>query len=146
MKSISRRFVALLLVVATVCCMIIPVAAAESDNGVAPAASAYISGVWAGAVGSNGTVTVNFSIYATGTMTSLGATCIEIWNSGGTVSKTFYPSTTGGMTGYNSSSYASAVTWYNATPGSKYYAVVYYQATNSSGHDTSSYITTYTYA
>ena len=141
-----KRFVALLLAVATVCCMIIPVAATEGDNGVAPAASAYINVVWADAVGSNGTVTVNFSISATGKMTSLGATCIEIWNSGGTVSKTFYPSTTGGMTGYNSAYYQSAVTWYNATPGSKYYAVVYYQATNSSGHDTSSYITTYTYA
>ena len=146
MKSISRRFVALLLVIATVCCMIIPVAAAEGDNGVAPAASAYISGVWAEAVGSSGTVKVNFSISATGTMTSLGATCIEIWNSGGTVSKSFYPYTTGGMTGYNRSSYASSVTWYNATPGSKYYAVVYYQATNSSGHDTAVYTTAYTYA
>ena len=146
MKSISRRFISLLLVVATVLCMIIPVAAAEADNGVAPAASAYIGSVWASAVGSNGTVTVNFSITATGTMTSLGATCIEIWNSGGTVSKTFYPSTTGGMTGYNSARYSSHVTWYNATPGSKYYAVVYYHATNSSGYDTSSYVTTYTYA
>ena len=146
MKSISRRFISLLLVVATVVCMIIPVAAAEGDNGVAPAASAYISGVWASAVGSNGTVTVNFSITATGTMTSLGATEIRIKNSAGTTVKVFQPSTTGGMTGYNRGYFQSAVTWYNATPGSKYYAVVYYQATNSSGGDSSSYITAYTYA
>lgn len=146
MKTISRQFVALLLVIATVCCMVIPASAAEGDNGVAPSASAYINVVWAEAVGSSGTVRVNFSISATGTMTSLGATCIEIWNSGGTVSKTFYPGTTGGMTGYSRSSYSSNVTWYNATPGSKYYAVVYYQATNSSGHDTAVYTTAYTYA
>lgn len=146
MKILSRRLLAMVLVVATIFCMIVPASAATGEDEVAPAASAYINGVWAQAIGSNGTVKVNFSISATGTMTSLGATKIQIWNSGGTVSKTFYPSTTGGMTGYNRSSYASAVTWYNATPGSKYYAVVYYSASNSSGYDTAVYTTTYTYA
>ena len=146
MKSISRRLLSVLLAVVTVVCMIVPAYAATGEDEVSPAASAYIDGVWAQAIGSNGTVTVNFSIYATGTMTSLGATKIQIWNSGGTVSKTFYPSTTGGMTGYNRSSFASAVTWYNANPGSKYYAVVYYQANNSSGADSAYYVTTYTYA
>lgn len=136
----------MLLVVATVFCMIVPVSAATGEDEVAPAASAYINGVWAEAVGSNGTVTVNFSISATGTMTSLGASKIQIWNSGGTVSKTFFPSTTGGMTGYSRAYYSGSVTWYNATPGAKYYAVVYYQATNSSGGDSSSYVTAYTYA
>lgn len=146
MNILSRRLLAMVLVVVTIFCMIVPASAATGEDEVAPAASAYINGVWAQAIGSNGTVKVNFSISATGTMTSLGATKIQIWNSGGTVSKTFYPATTGGMTGYNRSSYASAVTWYNATPGSKYYAVVYYSASNSSGHDTATYITTYTYA
>lgn len=145
MKGVSRRVFAVLLVIATICCMISPASAAGED-AVAPAASAYINAVWAQAIGSDGTVTVNFSITATGTMTSLGATEIQIRNSSGSVVKAFYPSTTGGMTGYSRSYYQSSVTWYNATAGAKYYAVVYYQATNSSGGDSSSYVTTYTYA
>ena len=146
MKSISRRLIAMMLIAATIFCMIIPVSAANMEDEVSPAASAYIDAVWAEAVGSNGTVKVNFSISATGKMTSLGATEIRIVNSSGTTVKTFYPSTTGGMTGYSRDYYYGSVTWYYATPGAKYYAVVYYQATNSSGHDTSSYITAYTYA
>lgn len=146
MKTISRRLISMLLAITTVLCMIVPASAANNESEISPAASAYINTVWAEAVGSSGTVRVNFSISATGTMTSLGASYIEICNSSGTPVKAFYPSTTGGMTGYSSSSYSSHVTWYNATPGAKYYAVVYYQATNSSGHDTSSYVTAYTYA
>lgn len=146
MKTISRRLLAVLLITATVFAMMVPVSAANGEDEVAPAASAYIDVVWAEAVGSSGTVRVNFSITATGNMTSLGATYIEICNAAGTPVKWFYPSTTGGMTGYSRSYYASHVTWYDATPGAKYYAIVYYQATNNSGHDTSVYTTAYTYA
>lgn len=146
MKAISRRFISMLLIVSAILCMIIPASAANNESELSPAASAYINTVWAEAVGSSGTVRVNFSITATRSMTSLGASCIEIYNSSGTTVKTFYPSTTGGMTGYSTAAYSSHVTWYNATPGAKYYAVVYYHATNSSGHDTSSYVTAYTYA
>ena len=146
MKAISRRLLAMLLITATVFCMIVPVSAANGDDGVAPAASAYIDAVWAQAIGDDGSVRVNFSITATGKMTSLGATYIEIRNSSDTPVKAFYPSTTSGMTGYNKSYFSGHVIWNNATPGAKYYAVVYYQATNSSGHDTSSYVTAYTYA
>ena len=146
MKPTLRRFVSMLLVVATILCMIIPVSAADNNSDVAPAASAYINTVWAEAVGSDGTVRVNFSISATCTMTSLGASEIQIKNSSGTTVKTFYPSTTGGMTGYSRASYSSSVTWYYATEGAKYYAVVYFQATNSSGADSDAYVTAYTYA
>ena len=146
MKAISRRLLAMLLITATVFCMIVPVSAANGDDGVAPAASAYINVVWAEAIGDDGSVRVNFSITATGKMTSLGATYIEIRNSAGTPVKGFYPSTTSGMMGSNKSYYSSNVVWNNATPGAKYYAVVYYAASNSSGHDTAVYTTTYTYA
>lgn len=146
MKSIPRRLLAMLLITAAVFCIIIPVSAANGDDGVAPAASAYINGVWAEAIGNNGSVCVNFSITATRTMTSLGATYIEICNSSGTPVKSFYPAITSGMTGYNKVYYSSSVTWYGATPGAKYYAIVYYQASNSSGGDSAVYTTAYTYA
>lgn len=144
MKALSRRLISVLLVICMISCMIIPASAANGESGVAPAASAYIDVVWAEAVGGSGTLTVNFSISATGNMTSLGATQIQIVNASGNTVKTFYSSSTGGMTGYSRSYYSSHVTWYSATAG-KYYAIVYYQATNSSGHDTSSYVTAYTY-
>ena len=146
MKAISRRLLAMLLITATVFCMIVPVSAANGDDGVAPAASAYIGAVWAEAIGDNGSVRVNFSITATGKMTSLGATYIEIRNSAGTTVKAFEPTTTGGMVGYNKSYYSSNVVWYNATPGARYYAVVYYMANNSSGGDSAVYTTAFTYA
>lgn len=146
MKAISRHLLAMLLITATMFCMIVPVSAANGDDGVAPAASAYINGVWAEAIGDNGSVRVNFSITATGKMTSLGATTVEIRNSSGTVVKAFYPTTTSGMMGYNKYYYSSNVVWNNATPGAKYYAVVYYAANNSSGGDSAAYTTAYTYA
>ena len=146
MKAMFRRIIVMMLVVSTIMCMIVPASAANSNSDVSPAASAYINGVWAEAVGSDGDVRVNFSISATGTMTSLGASKIQIKDSSDTIVKTFYASTSGGMTGYSRSSYSSHVIWYDATPGAKYYAVVYFQATNSSGGDSSTYTTTYTYA
>lgn len=146
MKAIFRRMISMLLIVVTIFCMVVPASAANDDQEVSPAASAYINGVWAEAIGSNGTVCVNFSISATRVMTSLGASEIQIRNSSGTTVKTFYPSTTGGMTGYSRAYYSSSVTWYNATAGAKYYAVIYYHATDSSGYDTSTYTTAYTYA
>lgn len=107
-------------------------------------ASNYISRCSASAsAAGSGKVTVTFTINATGVMTSLGATKVEIKNSSGTTIKTYNHTDTGysSMMGSNRSTYTSSVT-YSGAVGATYYAVVYFKAANSSGSDTDS-ITTY---
>ena len=146
MKPTLRHFVAMMLIASIFMCMIVPISAANNGSDVSPAASAYINGVWAEAVGSDGQVRVNFSITATRDMDNLGASVIMIKNSSGTTVKAFYASVRAELTGYNRSYYSNHVIWYDATPGAKYYAVVYFQATKGSGGDSSTYTTAYTYA
>lgn len=92
----------------------------------------------------SGKVTVSFSITGTSTMTSIGATKIEIKNSSGTTIKTYLNTDVGcsSMMGSNRTTYSSSVT-YQGVAGVTYYAVVYFKAGNSSGSDTDS-VTTYT--
>lgn len=144
MNNRLKRILALMLVVITVYAMTIPVTAANTNDSVSPRASAYINTVWASASKSGGTVTVKFSITGTNTMSSLGATTIEIKNSSGYTVKLFKSSTTSDMMGYNQGYYSSSVTWDGAESGKKYYAIVYYKASLGSGYDTTSYTTEYT--
>jgi hypothetical protein len=146
MKNKFFRLVVMTLVLAMLLPMVLPVSAADSDIGISPASSSYISAVWASATGSNGKITVEFDITGTSRMTSLGATKVQIKDSSGTTVKTFYSSTTSGMIGYNKSYYYSTVTYNGATSGKKYYAVVSFKAANSSGSDTDTYVTAYTTA
>ena len=144
MKRKSFRLFAILLVLSMLCAIPAPVAAFDSTvDTIAPRASYYIAATYASISENNGTVTVSFDITATGKMTSVGATMIRIKDSSGATVKTFYSSSTSGMMGYNLISYASSVT-YNGTAGAKYYAVVSFKAENSSGSDTTSYVTSYT--
>lgn len=99
--------------------------------------SDYITTASANITGGSGTITVRFSIKATGSMSTLGASKIEIKNSSGTTVKTFYSSTTTGMTTSSARSYSSSVT-YSGTVGSQYYAVVYFTASNKNGSDSTS--------
>lgn len=146
MKKHTKHIISILLVIAILCTMIVPVSATDRDDSVSPRASSYIYVVWADANGSNGQITVDFSITATGKMTSLGATSIEIINSSGQTVKTFVRSTTPSMMGSNQTYYSSSVTYTGATAGQKYYANVYFKASNNSGSDTTSYTTDYTTA
>lgn len=144
MNNRLKRILAFMLVAITVYAMTIPVTAANTNDTVSPRASAYINTVWASASKSGGTVTVKFSITGTNTMSSLGATTIAIYNSSGTVVKSFSSSTTSGMMGYNKMYHNSSVSWDGAESGKKYYAIVFYKASLGSGYDTTSYTTEYT--
>jgi hypothetical protein len=104
--------------------------------------SQYISSTSASISANSGVITVSFNIIATGTMTSVGATKVQIKDSGGNTVKTFYSSTTAGMMGYNRIIYSGSVS-YSGTSGQKYYAVVSFKAANSSGSDTTSRTTGY---
>lgn len=117
---------------------------ASNDNpSKAPQASAYINSVWATASGDIGSVKITFSITATDDMSSLGVTAIEIKDSSNNTVRTFKSSSTGGLMGYNDTYFSGSKTWYGATSGCKYYAVVYFKASDSSGYDTTSYTTGY---
>lgn len=108
-------------------------------------ASEYISDVYAYAgVSSNGRVTVNFDIRATGTMDVLGAKTIIIqeqapgssrWTSVATLSSDDYSN----MLGYNRSFYDSNVSYYGGRSGYSYRAKVYFYA-EKGGYDTAEYI------
>ena len=108
-------------------------------------ASEYISDVYAYAgVSSNGRVTVNFDIRATGTMDVLGAKTIIIqeqapgssrWTSVATLSSDDYPN----MLGYNRDWYDSDV-YYSGKSGYSYRAKVYFYA-EKGGYDTKEFIT-----
>lgn len=142
MHKLSNRMIAILLVVVVICSMIVPVSAANRNDTVSPQASSYISNVWASASRSGSTITVDFDITATGKMTSLGATTVSIRDSSGTLVKTFSHTTTSSMMGSNRTYYSSSVKYTGASASTKYYAIVYYKASDSNGYDTTSYTTT----
>lgn len=97
MRTKTHRLIAVIVVIATLCTIMVPVFAADDDSGLSPQASYYINSYWASASGGPGSIKVSFGIVATGKMTSLGAMKIQILNSSGTVVKTFYASETSGM-------------------------------------------------
>lgn len=142
MNKKMRRLIAVTVILVTLCTMMMPAFAANTDPGVSPQASYYITSDWASVSGGTGSITVSFSISATGKMTSLGAQYIDIYNASGTCVKTFKSSTTSGMltSGY---SHSSSVTYTGATSGARYYAVVTFKASNSSGGDSTTYTTGY---
>lgn len=143
MKAKAHRLVAVIIVLAVLSSMMMPVFAANADSGISPQASYYINSYWASASGGTGSIKVSFSITATGQMTSLGAMYIRIYNSSGTLVKTFDGYTTSGMLASGRYSYSSSVTYNGAVSGAKYYAVVTFEASNASGGDSGTYTTSY---
>lgn len=128
----TKRFVKIIAVVLMLTlCLSSTAFAVEARN------SNYISTASASAFRSSNTITVNFSIRATGAMTKLGASMIEIKNSSGVTVKTFHAASTSGMTTSSATSFSGSVT-YSGTAGEQYYAVVYFIASNSSGYGTTS--------
>ena len=145
MKRKLFHIAALFLSILILCTTIAPVFAEDSNGGVSTQASSYISSysAYVEAGSTSGSLKVQFSITATGKMTSLGASKIQIYNSSGNCVKTFYATSTTGMLASNRYAYSSSVTYTGATSGSKYYAIVTFKASNSSGGDSGTYTTSY---
>ena len=143
MRTKVNRFIAVVIVLATLSSMMVSAFASDTDTGIAPHASYYISSVYAYSSGGTGSITVHFNIVPTGKMTTLGATKVQIYNYNDTLVKTFYSSSTSGMLASNVYAHSSSVTYYGATSGAKYYAIVYFEASNSSGGDSDYYVTAY---
>jgi len=98
----------------------------------------YSSSISAVATGS-GKVDFKFSITATGKMTEIGVTKIEVKNSSGVTVKTFRNTDRdySFMIGTNKTTHSGTVT-YQGVSGNKYYAIAYFKAANSTGSDTAS--------
>ena len=143
MKKSFKRSLALLFVVVAIISISAPAFAADVDNE-PQRASAYINAVYAHTSINNGYVKVYFAITGTGTMTSLGATEILIYDSDNDCVACLDSSNTSGLMGYNRGYYSNTVTGLSAVPGEHYYAFVGFKATNSSGYDTTAYSTNWT--
>ncbi len=106
-------------------------ALAAAPGELDPQASAFIDFKYACVSCSGDTVTITFSISATGTMTKLGSSGIQLYEDGQLV-KTFGPAVYTNMYEYNSCFHTSTVS-YTGNPGSTYYARVTFMATNANG-------------
>ena len=140
MKKTSKRFLALILVLVTVLATVVPTFAV-SDAEEQQRASAYINAVYAHTSVSNGSVNVYFAITGTGTMDSLGATDILIFNSHNSCVAMLNDTNTTGLMGYNQGYYSNTISWPYAASGEHYRAIVAYKAEKDGGYDTTGYET-----
>ena len=84
---------------------------------------------------------VYFAITGTGTMDSLGATEIFIFNSHNSCVAILDDTNTTGLMGYNQGYYSNTISWPYAVSGEHYRAIVGYKAEKDGGYDTTSYQT-----
>jgi len=129
----SFRVISLILVLSALFMISAAAAYIPPDS---PDASAYISSYSVSIInGGSGKLKVDFDITGTGTMTKIGASCIQIYKSNGTHVATMWYTDSGrsGMMGSNKM-YHSDVETYTVTPGS-YYVLITFYAKNSSGAD-----------
>lgn len=111
-----------------------------ASNIVSPRASSYIVGTNAYITPeSNGLLIVTFSISAYGEMSEIGATSVEIYEDNGHTTKrvatyNYTDPAYSFMMGKNEGIHAKDIS-YNGTVGYKYYAKVYFRASNSFGGD-----------
>jgi hypothetical protein len=137
MKKKLTAIIAIVLIIAT-----IAAPSALALGGLK--ASNYFNAYSASISKSSTTITINFSVTATGTMTTLGVSSIKIYyvNSSNEweLVATLTGSTTSGLTGSNRAYYSSSAT-YTGVAGRQYYAKVEFYAANSSGTGSRSYST-----
>lgn len=122
------RFIAVVLVLAM--SLSGAVTAASADE-IVPYANAYIDSCFATVTKSGDSLRVSFTVDGSGVMTSLGASSVKIYTSGGSLVKTFWSSANPGMMGSNCIVYSSSVYYDDWASGTSYYAVVKFYATDS---------------
>ena len=102
--------------------------------------SSYIWGTDASIeAGSNGKITIYFSVTGTDIMTQIGATTIYLYEDNGSIEKlvkTFRSSDFSNMMNQNTSFHGDNVTYYDGIAGYEYRAEVYLKSANNSGSDT----------
>lgn len=106
------------------------VAAYEGDE-ISPQANAYIDYCYAAVSKSGDYLRVSYTVGCSGIMTSLGASSVKIYTSGGTPVKTFWSASNPSMLGSGRTTYSSSVYYDEWVSGTSYYAVVKFYATDS---------------
>ena len=76
-------------------------------------------------------------------MDSLGATDIFVYDSHNYCVAWINSSNATGLMGYNDFYYSNTINCCSAASGERYYAIVGYKAEDSTGYDTTSYLTNY---
>lgn len=111
-----------------------------------PLANAYINSK-TGSISrhGDGTIDIYFYVCATGKMSSLGASKIELYKADGSLMKTFYSSSYSNMLTSNDYAYGSSVS-YSGKEGESYYAVITFYASCDDGSSTATYTTSVTKA
>lgn len=103
--------------------------------------SDYINSCYARTQIVGGVVQVYYRITGTGTMTSIGATDIMVFDSDDDCVALIESDDTPGMMGSNVGFYQNTIDCLTAVAGERYYAIVGYKAENAYGYDTTSYMT-----
>lgn len=140
MKLGKNRIIAFILVMLLIMSVSAP-AMAAFDEKEPSRASAYISSCYARTQIVDGVVQVYFRITGTGTMTSIGATDILVYDSDDDCVAYLDSSNTSGLMGSNTIFYQNTIDCLTAVAGERYYAIVGYKAENAYGYDTTSYMT-----
>lgn len=127
-KRLPALFVAIALLIS--CCHL----AGASD--IQPRASEYLSAytVALGPGDNSGEVKLAFSVLATGKMTQMGISKVEIYKSNGSYVTTIYGNTTNKLLG-SSTEHHNGNYIYNGVSGTSYYAKVTVYAKDSTGSD-----------
>ena len=140
MKHYRNRILALALTMLLLFAISIPSMAAF-DEKEPTRASAYITSCYARTQIVGGVVQVYYRITGTGTMTSIGATDVMVFDSHDDCVAFLDSSNTTGLMGSNTIFYQNTVDCLTAVAGERYYAIVGYKAENAYGYDTTSYMT-----
>ena len=107
-------------------------------------ASAYIVSKGGGITATGGgNMRITFSMIATGMMDKLGASAIDIYNDDGILVHTILHTDPGcsNMMTENNYSYGSSVNW-EGISGESYYAIIAFYATDDTGYDYRTFVTT----
>lgn len=137
MKNIIRLLsITLILVIS-----LSSVACASYEEDFTPYTNAYIESMTGALSKSGDTLYVTFTVQGTRSMTSIGASCVKIYTSGGTLEKTFWSAYNPSMLGSNTYTYTSTLSYDDGVDGTTYYAVITGYASYGGGSGTETYTT-----
>lgn len=140
MKHNYKRILSLLLAILLVATLALPAMAIYEDE-VPNRSSAYIGSYYADITKVGNRLDVYYNITGTGTMTDIGATDIIICNQSGYPVAILDSGNTTGLMGHNVPFYSNTVSWFGASSGTDYYAIVGFKCADSTGYDTTCYTT-----
>ena len=99
------------------------IACAAHEEEFSPYTNAYIESMTGALTKSGDTLYVTFTVQGTRPMTSIGASCIKLYTSDGTLVKTFWSAYNPSMLGSNRSSYTSTISYDDGVDGTQTDAV-----------------------